>query len=112
MLPHWLAVNESPLAVSMVTGGMSCRDVNSSCLPERWLEAVKLISQICGLFLFDTKVDVCPNIDTLRGLSGGDSCIVASIMILFSCLAICADATGVGGVVWTACCFTTCEGAG
>ena len=107
-----MAVNESPLAVSMVTGGMSCRDVNSSCLPERWLEAAESISQVCGSFLFDLKVDVCMNIDTLRGVSGGGSCMVANMMILFGCLAICADATGAGGVVWTVCCFMTCEGAG
>ena len=105
-------VNESPLAVSMATGGMSCRDVNSSCLPERWLEAAESISLMCGLFLFDPKVDVCANIDTLRGVSDGDSCMVASIMILFGGLAICADMTGAGSVVWTVCCFTTCEGAG
>ena len=105
-----MAVNESPLAVSIVTGDMSCRDVNSSCLPDRWLEAAESISQMCGSFLFGPKLDVCANIDTLGSVSDGGSCMVASMMILFGCSAICADTTGMGGIVWTVCCFTTCEG--
>lgn len=46
MVPHWLAVNVLLLAVSIVTGGMSCNDVNSSCFPERWLEVADSISQV------------------------------------------------------------------
>ena len=35
MVPHWLVVNELPLAVSMVTGKMFCSDMNNFFLPER-----------------------------------------------------------------------------
>ena len=46
IVPHWLVVNESPLGVSMVMGGMLLRDWKSSRFPDRWLDVAESTSHM------------------------------------------------------------------
>ena len=61
------------------------------------------MSQVWVPVSFDPKSDVCANIDVLRGVSGGGSCTVATMMMFLGCLAGCAGAAGAGDAGGTVC---------
>ena len=80
IVPRWLAVNESPLAVSMVMGGMSLRDWKSSRFPDRWLDAAESTSHMCELKIDVKKAAVYALVVTLCGISAGGVCMLATMM--------------------------------
>ena len=45
MVPFWVAIKVSPLAVWMVMGGVSYIVLNSERFPEMWLEAAESANQ-------------------------------------------------------------------
>ena len=50
-VPRWLAVKDSLLAISMVTGLIRSMVWNREISPDRWLVAAESISQVCGPLL-------------------------------------------------------------
>ena len=77
MVPLLFAVNDSPLAVSMTTGGMSYRSWNSSKLPDRWLDAAESMSHMWVPCSGDASAAMC--VDVL--ILDVGSCIVAILTI-------------------------------
>jgi hypothetical protein len=107
MVPLWLAVKDSPLAMSILKGAMLCMDPNRFLLPEMWLEADESISQIIlSSSREDGMVDPAESMIVSTGVISASEMLATMMMSSDGCsasqAALCMGFGGGGAVMWDA----------
>ena len=83
-MPHWLAVKDSPLAVSIVTGLIRSMVWNREMSLDRWLVVAKLISQVWAPLLMRGTVVGLSYLALIPGASVSDAIMIMSLPFLLA----------------------------
>ena len=82
MVPHCVAVNASPLEVSIDTGVTEWRFSNRSKFPDMWLDTAESNSHVCALLCMVERADISVERVTLKSLLCVAS-IIRAIILMF-----------------------------